>query len=43
MTLLSPEEIRGLQSLSNSTKDVNFTEVTQQVGRDVRMVPSKLP
>uniref|UniRef100_H3C2H3 Prominin 2 n=1 Tax=Tetraodon nigroviridis TaxID=99883 RepID=H3C2H3_TETNG len=33
ITLLGPEEIRRLQSFSNTTKDVNFTEVTRQMSK----------
>lgn len=38
ITLLSPEDVRRLQSFSNTTQNANFTEVTLQVGWDSRPV-----
>lgn len=41
ITLLSPEEMARLQSVSNASKDVNFTQVAQQVCWDLRTVPGE--
>lgn len=35
ITILGPEDRGRLQSFSDTTKDVNFTDVTQQVGWDL--------
>lgn len=39
ITLLSPEDAGRLHSVSNATKDVNFTQVAQQVCWDLRTLP----
>lgn len=42
ITLLGPEDKRRLQSFSDATNDVNFTDATQQVGWGLRTPPSEL-